>query len=206
MVGILDSQQPYTFSRIFDLKIRADDLANEFGYGFTRRRLNLKQYSGVLETVGALKERIEGVLPYVDLATEASRREVLISQVVLEVIQETKAKLRIEYPIKVSEQLQGDLDYLLQGRVELVVIEAKREDLDYGFTQLVAEMIALDQWERTPNQETLLGAVTTGKVWEFGVLHRGTKHIEQGLDSYRVPDDVEPLVRILVEVLRGEEI
>ena len=201
MFHILDSQQSYTFSRIFDLKIRADDLANEFGYTFARKRLNLSQYSGSLETVGALKDRIERVLPYVDLSTETSRREVLISQVVLEVIQQTKAKLRIEYPIKVTEQLQGYLDYLLQSQTELLVIEAKREDLDYGFTQLVAEMIALDQWERTPNQPTLLGAVTTGKVWEFGLLNRSTKHIEQGLDSYRVPDDLEPLVRILVQVL-----
>jgi hypothetical protein len=198
---ILDSRQSYTFSRIFDLKIRADDLANEFGYTFARKRLNLSQYPGSLETVGALKERIERVLPYVDLSTETSRREVLISQVILEVIQQTKAKLRIEYPIKVTEQLQGYLDYLLQSQTDLLVIEAKREDLDYGFTQLAAEMIALDQWERTPNQPTLLGAVTTGKVWEFGLLHRSTKHLEQGLDSYRVPDDLEPLVRILVQVL-----
>jgi hypothetical protein len=82
---------------------------------------------------------------------------------------------------------------------ELIVIEAKH--LDYGFTQLAAEMIALDQWERTPDQATLLGAVTTGKVWEFGLLHRATKHIEQGLDSYRVPDDLDPLMRILVQAL-----
>ena len=62
-------------------------------------------------------------------------------------------------------------------------------------------MIALDQWERTPAQPTLLGAVTTGKIWEFGLLHRAAKHLEQGLDSYRVPDDLETLMRILVPAL-----
>ncbi len=201
MSRILDPQQSYTFSRIFDLKIRPDDLANEFGYTFARKRLNLSHYSGSLETVEALKQRIERVLPYVDLATETSRREVLISQVLLEVIQQTQATLRIEYPIKVTEHLQGYLDYLIQSDKELLVIEAKREDLDYGFTQLIAEMIALDQWDRTPDQLMLLGAVTTGKIWEFGLLDRTTKHIAQGLDSYRVPDDIEPLIRILVQVL-----
>ncbi|AFZ19096.1 hypothetical protein [Allocoleopsis franciscana] len=198
---LLNPNQSYTFSKIFELRILPDELANEFGYNLIRKRLQLPQYQPELEHLEYLKTSIEAVLPYVDLASETSRREVLISQVLLQVVQYTKAQLRIEYPIKVTEQLQGYLDYLLRSQTELLVIEAKREDLDYGFTQLVAEMIALDQWERTPEQSVLLGAVTTGKIWQFGRLNRATKHIEQGLDSYRVPDDLEPLMRILVQSL-----
>lgn len=201
MSKILNSNQSYTFSKIFELRILADDLANEFGYSLTRKRLNLPQYQHELEHLEDLKARIEAVLPYVDLASETSRREVLISQVILQLVQYTKAQLRIEYPIKINEQLQGYLDYLLRSQTELLVIEAKREDLDYGFTQLVAEMIALDQWDRTPEQSVLLGAVTTGTVWQFGRLHRETKEIEQGLDLYIVPDNLDPLMRILVQVL-----
>jgi hypothetical protein len=201
MSSILTPQQPYTFSKIFDLKIAADDLANEFGYTFKRDRLSLPQYQDELDRLLDLRLRIEEILPYVDLASEASRREILIAPVLTEVVHYTKAELRIEYPIKVSEQLQGYFDYLLKSKTDLLVIEAKRQDLDYGFTQLVAEMIALDRWERTPQQATLLGAVTTGKIWEFGVLHRESKHIEQGLDSYRVPEDLDSLMRILVQAL-----
>jgi hypothetical protein len=204
MAKILDIAQSYTFSKIFDLKIAADDLAAEFGYTLTRKRLSLPTYQGELNQLAALQARIERVLPYVDLGNEMSRREVLISQVVLELVFYTKAQLKIEYPIKISNQLQGYLDYLLRSHTELLVIEAKHQDLDYGFTQLAAEMIALDQWDRTPNQSTLLGAVTTGKVWEFGLLDRATKHIDQGLDSYRVPDDLEPLMRILIQSLNPE--
>lgn len=201
MSKLLNPNQPYTFSKIFDLKIAADELANEFGYTLTRKRLNLPQYQGELESLEVLKSRIERVLPYVDLGSETSRREVLISQVVLDLVYYTKAQLKIEYAIKVTEQLQGYLDYLIRSNTEVLVIEAKREDLDYGFSQLVAEMIALDQWDRTPAQPTILGAVTTGKIWEFGLLHRDSKHIDQGLDTYRVPDDLEPLMRILVQAL-----
>lgn len=201
MPKILNPNQSYTFSKIFELRILADDLAKEFGYKLTRKRLNLPQYQNELEGLEDLKNRIEAVLPYVDLSSETSRREVLIAQVVLQLIQYTKAQLRIEYPIKVNEQLQGYLDYLLRSQSELLVIEAKREDLDYGFTQLVAEMIALDQWDSTPEQAILLGAVTTGKIWQFGQLHRETKQIVQGLDSYRVPEDLEPLMRILINAL-----
>ncbi|NER20073.1 MAG: hypothetical protein F6J96_04950 [Symploca sp. SIO1C2] len=198
---ILDPNQSYTFSKIFELRIRPDDLANEFGYNFTRKHLQLPQYQLELEHLNYLKNQLKAVLPYVDLVNETSRREVLISQVVLQLVGYTKAQLRIEYFIKVNEQLQGYLDYLLRSPTELLVIEAKREDLDYGFTQLVAEMIALDKWERTPEQSILLGAVTTGTIWQFGCLHRETKEIEQGLDLYRVPDDLDPLMRILVQAL-----
>lgn len=195
---VLQPEQSYTFSKIFDLKIEADELANYFGYSFQRKRLNLPQYEGTIDRLEELRSRIEAVMPYVSLTNETSRREVLISQVVLEVVQKTKAQLRIEYPIKVTEQLQGYLDYLLQSQTEILVIEAKREDLDYGFSQLVAEMIALDQWDRSPSQPMLIGVVTTGKIWQFGLLDRSAKRIEQGLDLYRVPDDLESVLRILI--------
>jgi hypothetical protein len=201
MSRLLALDRSYTFSNIFELKIEPDDLSTEFGYTFQRTRLKLPQYSGELVRLEDLRSRIEAVRPYVSLTNETSRREVLVSQVILEVVQETKAQLKIEYPIKVTEQLQGILDYLLKSQSELLVIEAKREDIDYGFTQLVAEMIALDQWDRSPDQSILIGAVTTGEIWKFGVLNRTTKHIEQGLDLYRVPDDLEILLRILIAAL-----
>jgi hypothetical protein len=198
---VLEPGGTYTFSKIFELKIPPDEIANEFGYTLSKKKLNLPQYSSELDRLEELRSRIEEVLPYVDLSNETSRREVLISRVVTELVHYTKAQLRIEYPITVSQKLQGYLDYLLIGSTDLLVIEAKRQDLDYGMTQLVAEMIALDQWERTPQQSVLVGAVTTGKVWEFALLNRTEKHIDQGLESYRVPEDLEPLMRILVQAL-----
>jgi hypothetical protein len=200
-MNILTPQQPYTFSKIFDLKIEADELVAEFGYTLQRTDLNLPQYSGELDRLEELRSRIQEVLPYVSLVNETARREVLISRVVIELVHYTKAQLRIEYPIKVTEQLQGYLDYLIRTNTELLVIEAKREDLDYGFTQLAVEMIALDQWEKTPAQDILLGVVTTGKIWQFGRLDRAHKHIEQGLEQYRVPEDLDSVMRILVATL-----
>jgi hypothetical protein len=201
MSSILTPQQPYTFSKIFDLKIEADELVAEFGYTLQRTSLNLPLYSGELDRLEELRSRIQEVLPYVSLVNETARREVLISRVVLELVHYTKAQLRIEYPIKVTEQLQGYLDYLIRTKTELLVIEAKREDLDYGFTQLAAQMIALDQWEKTPDQDILLGVVTTGKIWQFGRLDRARKHMEQGLEQYRVPEDLDSVMRILVAAL-----
>jgi hypothetical protein len=201
MSHVLDPNESYTFSKIFELKIPADELAEEFGYGYRRSKLDLPKYVGTLDRLDETRSRIEEILPYVDLANETSRRELLISRVVTEVIHYTKAQLRIEYPIKVTNHLQGYLDYLMRSKTDLLVIEVKRQDLDYGMTQLIAQLIALDQWDKTPNQPKLLGAVTTGKVWEFALLDRAGKRFEQDLESYRFPTDLDPLMRMLVQAL-----
>lgn len=199
---LLDPDQTYTFSQLFELRILPEDLAKEFDYAFTRTKLNLVRETFDAIRLEGLKSRIEGILPRVDLASEAARREILIAPVITELVQHTQSNLRIEYSIKVSKQLQGSLDYLLSSQVNLVVIEAKRQDLDYGMTQLVAEMIALDKWEKTPEQAVLVGAITTGEIWKFARLHREESLLEQGLESYRVPEDLEPLLEILNGLLR----
>ena len=203
-MSLLNPNQSYTFSKIFELKPEVDKLVQEFGYSMRRTRLNLPLYSGELDRFCDTRNRIEELLPYVNLANETARREVLIAPVVVDVVHYTRAQLRIEYPIKVTEQLQGLLDYLLRTQLQLLVIEAKQEDLTNGFTQLASELIALDQWQDSTDisvQPNLVGAVTTGILWQFGVLYRQTKLIEQGLNSYRVTEDLEQLMRILVAAL-----
>lgn len=59
-------------------------------------------------------------------------------------------------------------------------------------------MIAFDQWSDMPNQPQIIGAVTTGNLWQFGRLDRASKLIEQSLNSYRVTEDLEPLLRVLI--------
>lgn len=197
---ILNPNESYTFSKIFDLNAEADDIVADFGYSLSRQRLNLASYGGELERLQELHDRIEEILPFVSLTTEIARREILISRVVTEVVHYTQAQLRIEYPLKVSEQLQGSLDYLLRTDTQIIVIEAKKEDLTNGMKQLAVEMIALDQWMESP-QKKIIGAVTTGILWQFSQLDRESKNICQGLENYRVPEDIEPLLRILVRAL-----
>jgi hypothetical protein len=202
---ILNPNQSYTFRKYFEMKIEAKDLAKEFGFSFARRKLNLNQYQGKLDRLEQLKQRIEEILPYVSLANEAARREILISPVIIDLIYYTKSELSIEYQIKVSEQLQGHLDYLIEYQKNFLIVEAKNADLEYGFTQLCAELIALDQWQENQHQTELVGAVTTWNIWQFGQLNRSAKHIEQGLELFRVPEDLDFLMRILVQALMYNE-
>ena len=201
---ILSPNESYTFSKIFCLNAEVDDIVGDFGYSLTRKRLNLLSYQGELGRLQELSDRINEILPYVNLTTEMARREILISRIVTELVHYTQAQLRIEYPLKVSEQLQGSLDYLLRTDTQIIIIEAKQEDLTNGFKQLAAEMIALDQWMES-EQKHLIGAITTGVLWQFSRLDRAAKHVELGLESYRVPEDIDVLMRILVQALQSVE-
>lgn len=204
----LDPTQTYTFSKYFESGYYSEDLAQAFGYSLEYKVFQLPQYSGELVRLVELKERIEEALPYVELNTELARREVIISRIVLELIYYTKAKLRIEFSLRVNNQLQGTLDYLIRTTQpnQLLVIEAKQADLSRGFTQLVAEMVALDLWDDSPTlaeQPILTGSVTTGSLWQFACLDRINKHFTLGINSYRVVEDIEELMRILVRLLKN---
>lgn len=203
-MALLNPNRAYTFSEIAKLKAPTDDLLVEYGYALERSLIGLPQYQEQLDRVQERRSRLEEVLPYLDLTNEQARREMLIAPLMADLIHYTQAQLRIEYTIKVNHQLQGELDYLLRTKTDLLVVEAKQEDLTNGFTQMVVELIALDQWEKTTSadqQPQLLGAVSTGTIWQFGVLHRQDKLITQALTLYRVPTDLEPLTRILIAAL-----
>ncbi len=198
---ILQPGQSYTFRQYFEMSYEPEDILAEFGYTLKRQILSLPQSNLDLDRLENLKSRIEESLPYISLTSEAARRELLIAPLLLDVVHYTRAQLRIEYPLIVTEQLKGSLDYYLYSIGKLLVIEAKNADLAKGFTQLAVELIALDKWTDS-EQPILQGAVSTGDIWQFGVLHREQKQIQQGLTLYRVPDDLESLVRILVNILQ----
>jgi len=66
--------------------------------------------------------------------------------------------------------------------------------------QLAIELIALDQWIES-EQPILQGAISTGNIWQFGQFDRQTRAVTQDLDLYRVPADLDDLLRILVKIL-----
>jgi len=192
-----DPERCDPFSNYFELGLTADDLVAELGYTFERKFLTLPQYSDDLNRIADLKQRIEEILPYLDLENEAIRREMLIAPIISDLIRHSRAKLRIEYSIRVDNRLQVKLDYLLRSTHNLIVVEAKQADMRRGFAQLAAEMIALDQWTDSPQTE-ILGAVTTGNIWQFCVLDRRSKSICEGVNLYRLTEELEMIIRILL--------
>jgi hypothetical protein len=202
-IAIIQPEQSYTFSDYFKLNFAPQDILAYFGVSLQRQSLQLPQYSGTLDRFTELKSRIEESLPRLSLTSEMARREFLIAPVLTDVLHYTQATLNVEYPVNVSNQLKGYLDYLLQNQQTFLVIEAKNEDLERGFVQLAIELIALDQWIES-DQPILYGAISTGNIWQFGRFDRQTRAITQDLDLYRVPADLNDLLRILVNILEPQ--
>ncbi|MBD2356640.1 hypothetical protein H6G41_18750 [Tolypothrix sp. FACHB-123] len=197
---ILQPGTSYTFSKYFELPYAPADILAEFNCTYQRQRLDLPKYKDKLNCFDFLSGYLSRNLAYVNPISEMARREVLIAPTLLEICAETQTQLNIEYPINVNEQLKGSFDYYINSDAGILVIEAKQSDLGRGFTQLAVELIALDQW--TQSQTPLLyGAVTTGEDWRFGIFHRQEKRIVQDLKLYRVPEELEELLRILIGII-----
>ena len=121
--AILQPDQSYTFQNYFEMPHGSDEILAELGYSLKLTTLSFRDldvdklaFSGKKEdlsqSIQTLKAFIERRLPNVKLENEASRREVLISPLVLALMDYVPLQLRIEYVLKVSEQLKGSLDYL----------------------------------------------------------------------------------------------
>ncbi|XGV88618.1 MAG: hypothetical protein ACAF42_06470 [Limnothrix sp. BL-A-16] len=197
---IIQPDRAYSFADYFKLNFAPQDILSYFNVALDRQLLTLPCYSGELDRLGDLKSRILESLPRISLNSEMARREFLIAPVLMEVLHYTEATLNVEYPIVVSPQLKGSLDYLLETQTRFLVIEAKNEDLERGFLQLAIEMIALDRWLES-DAPLLYGAVSTGTIWQFGRFDRINSQVIQDLNLYRVPADLGALLPILVGVL-----
>ena len=197
---IIQADRAYTFSDYFKLNFAPQDILAHFEVTLQRQSLTLPRTTAPLDRLADLKARIEESLPRLSLTSEIARREFLIAPVLTDVLHYTPATLDIEYPIAVSAQLKGSLDYLLKSHEIFLAIEAKNEDLERGFLQLAIELIALDRWIES-DSTILYGAISTGNIWQFGQFERSTRHVTQDLNLYRVPADLDDVLRILVGIL-----
>ena len=138
--------------------------------------------------------------------SEMAKREFLIAPILVEISKTTKATIDVEYTIDIDEKLSGSLDYLIRLKQQLIIIEAKKGDLEKGFTQLAAELVAFDQYiEQDNGQNLLYGAISLGDVWRFGLLDRTQKLIIKDINSYSVPNDLETVFAILVGIVMGDK-
>ncbi len=197
---ILRSDRSYAFADYFELNYPTEDIVAELGYQYalTRLALPIGQIDADTEQ---LKAKFYKQLPHVSLTSETARREVLVAPILLELLEYLTLKIDIEYPVYVNERLKGNIDYLVRSTDTFVVVEAKKADMEKGFTQLAVELIALDQYIDT-TVDHLYGAVTVGDLWRFGVLRRQAKLIEKDIESFRVPADLDTLFQVLVGILQ----
>jgi len=200
-----------SFSDYFKLNFYPEEILNYFDYSFEMKLLTFAKDVNNLAGLESLEKRLIKSLPYITFDNEMARREFLIAPVLMDLIDYTKSNLKVCYALTVNNQLRGELDYFIESNIksdgkvnhQFLVIEAKDENLERGFKQLAVEMVALAHILEA-KQRYIFGAVSIGKVWQFGILDRQTKSVVQDLHLYRVPDDLRELMSILVAILNGE--
>jgi hypothetical protein len=191
-----------SFHDYYRLNAPTDAVTEALGYHFVRDQIALPFRAETLDWVEGLQTRFQKILPHITLDSELARRELLIAPILSEMVASMGIALRIEFDIAVNEQLRGDLDYYLESKTNLLVVEAKNADTSRGATQLIAEMIALDQWT-TSTEAILYAALSTGETWRFFSLVRATRTVTQDLHLFRVPEDLTELCLGLVAILEG---
>ncbi|OAD22087.1 hypothetical protein THIOM_002129 [Candidatus Thiomargarita nelsonii] len=198
--AIISENSAYTFSDYFKLVDYRDEILDYFGYSFQKGNYELPRITHELTHLNELKANLEKNIAYVGITNEAAKREFIIAPILMDIIDYSHTKIRVEFPLTLNNQLKGTLDYYLQSKNNLLIIEAKNSDLERGFMQLAVELIALDEWTDNETPQ-LYGAVSTGDIWRFGILDREQKSIRQDLNLFRVPTDLEDLLRVLVAIL-----
>jgi len=145
------------------------------------------------------------------IGTEKARSELLISPLLLEVRECLERRVSVfsgvDFTIDAAQGLNGICDFLISQSSEqlliqapvAVLVEAKKGELDTGFGQCVAEMVAAQVFNQQQGNviPTIYGAVTSGSLWRFLKLEAHLVTVE--LQEYALPP-VDRLLGILVHI------
>ncbi|MDB9515150.1 hypothetical protein PN499_28520 [Kamptonema animale CS-326] len=135
-----------------------------------------------LECSNLLTETLAYNVPFALASnTEKSRSEMIIAPILLELTKQYPSQISlfsgVDFTVDSEQGLNGNCDFLISRSSELLIIsapvilivEAKRENINLGLGQCVAEMYAAKIFnEREGNEiSPIYGVVTTGEIWKF---------------------------------------
>lgn len=133
-------------------------------------------------------------------STEKSRSEFIIAPILLEFARQNAKKvsvysgkrLNVDLTVGLAEECdfilsRGQLARIIQTPI-LALVEAKKQDIELGLGQCVAQMLGAQRLNQHKNNpiETIFGCVTTGEVWQF--LKLQDTHLTIDRDTYYIGD------------------
>ena len=159
---------------------------------------------------------VETLLYTVPLAissnTEKARSEMIIAPILIELRKQFNSEISffsgIDFTIDAEKGLNGSCDFLISRSPELlivtapviIIVEAKKENINGGLGQCVAEMLAARIFNEREGNEipAIYGTVTSGTIWKF--LRLKDQVIEIGLTEYYITD-VNKILGILASII-----
>jgi C1A family cysteine protease len=185
----------------------------EFGLKITD---NYRMYSDIheVEPSNLLRQTIEENTPLATASnTEKARSEMIISPILIEVRKQQNNQISlfsgIDFSVDNERGLNGNCDFIISRSPELfiltapviIIVEAKKENINGGLGQCVAEMLAARIFNERENNEvsTIYGTVTSGTNWRFLKLQSDIVTID--LDEYYL-SDIKKILGILASSIR----
>jgi hypothetical protein len=140
---------------------------------------------------------------------EKSRSEFIIAPLLVEAWRMCKSTVSlfsgVELKVSPETGLSGRCDFLFSASSEmmflrapiLTVVEAKNDNVQSGFAQCIAEMVAAAQFNEEHGQRIspIFGCCTTGTEWRFLRFAHGVVSID--LDDYFIADAAKILGIVL---------
>ncbi|MEG4799935.1 hypothetical protein QUB63_08095 [Microcoleus sp. ARI1-B5] len=148
------------------------------------------------------------------VGTEKARSEVIIAPALLEVKRLLNRQVSVfsgtNFIVDIAAGLNGVCDFLISRSPEqfeieapaVMLVEAKRDNINSGLGQCIAEMVAAQRFNETNNNSisTIYGSVTSGTAWRFLKLEGQTVTID--VRDYPFPP-VETILGMLVWMVQN---
>jgi hypothetical protein len=144
--------------------------------------------------------------------SEKARSEFVIAPILLAVREMLGGKITIHsgerFDVDSSTGLVGECDFLIsKGAVAvptfvqspiLSVVEAKKQDLELGLGQCVAQMVGAQKFNlKRDHAAAMYGCVTTGEIWFF--MHLEQQRLSLDTDRYYL-NQLEQILGVLCSI------
>jgi hypothetical protein len=147
------------------------------------------------------------------VGTEKAKSELIIAPALLEVKRLLNRQISVfsgtDFTVDIAAGLNGVCDFLISRSPEqfeieapaIMLVEAKRDNINSGLGQCIAEMVAAQRFNEINNNSipTIYGSVTSGTAWRFLKLEGQIVTID--VSDYPFPP-VETILSMLVWMVR----
>lgn len=135
-----------------------------------------------LESSNWLKETLSYNVPIaLGSNTEKARSELIIAPILVELRKQLNSQIAlfsgIDFTVDSDKGLNGNCDFIISQSAQLLIlrapaimlVEAKKENINAGLGQCIAEMLAAQIFNKKQGEEvtSIYGVVTTGEIWKF---------------------------------------
>ncbi|MDD1416660.1 hypothetical protein MEN41_19170 [Dolichospermum sp. ST_con] len=166
-----------------------------------------------IECQDLLKEVLRENIPLALASnTEKSRSEMIIAPILIATRKYLNNQISlfsgIDFTVDTEQGLNGNCDFIISRSPELLIInapvvtivEAKKENINAGLGQCVAEMIAARIFNQREGNDisTIYGTVTTGTNWKF--LKLINQVVEIDLTDYYI-NNIGKILGILSSII-----